>query len=231
MCSKYARIADKEANMAIRQLHGLKNNVNDTEEELAKYREEYMKHWKMAWKQQIKLLDMGLTQAKEYGDLIDVLQRHGFTVKKGDNMLTGKWFWITLRPAAEHNERFDSFKEQVREYIKRKMFLGWTYAFEQKGETEEEMGKGYHVHIIAECTNNMNKAKVIRDTKSSWKQWLGGDCPDAFIQVEKMEKQTEYQNRLKYITEKKGESYKHAAQEIDKIWRKQKKLYDTYSHQ
>lgn len=180
------------------------------------------------FKEYIKRLDTSLTLAEDLG-LKTVLEKHGFGMKKSAEMLVGKWFWITLRPSAEHQERFDSFKQQVFDYMKRKMFIGWKLAFEQKGETNEQMGTGYHVHILAECTNNMNKAKLIRDSKSSWKQWLGGDCPEAFIQVEKMEKKQEYQNRYKYITEQKGESYKHAAQAIDIIFRKTKNLNDIYS--
>lgn len=224
----FISIANKIGNKARREAEKkLKLYENITDEERTQLKKQFYQQY---YKSEVFYLDCDLTTASQEGGLKDILDKHGFHIKKPEEKLTGKWFWITLRPSPEHNERFDSFKQQTFDYMKRKMFLDWKLVFEQKGETDEQMGTGYHVHIIANCKKNINKQKLIRDTKSTWSPWLNGYCPEAFIEIEKMETQTEYNNRIKYITGEKKDEYKHAAQKIDINWRVKKGLKNIYEN-
>lgn len=178
---------------------------------------------------EVKNLDNDLTSAFKTNGLVDVLTKHGFPIKKDSQKLTGKWFFITLRPATEHEHRFVEFKAMVFKYLERTMFINWKLSFEQKGETTEEMGKGYHVHIIADCATWCTKKKMIKDTKRSWDKWLNGYVPDAFVQIDKMETTTDKLVKELYITGHKKEKHKEKAIAIDEQWRSKEGLRPTYS--
>lgn len=112
-----------------------------------------------------------LLEDPEYGG---AMLRLLTNIKKGQDAvfaLTSKQtFMITIRPD-DSKAYFPDFKEKVEEFVKRKCFLAYKYSFEQKGVEPENMGKGFHVHIVANMKQR-SKSEVLRDTLSSWKDWI-----------------------------------------------------------
>lgn len=185
--------------------------------------------YKAKYRELVKNLDSDLTLAFEDNGLVDVLNKHGFPIKKNEMKLTGKWFFITLRPENKHEHRFIEFKPQVEEYLKRSMFEEWLAVYEQKGENIETLGKGFHVHIVAKCADWATKKKMINDTKSTWKKWLGGDVPDAFVQIDKIETEQHRSQLLdNYMIGNKKDEWKKPAVLMDKAFRLMHKLDDSY---
>lgn len=145
-------------------------------------------------------------------------------------------FWITLRPSDDHKDRFEEFKNYCEKYyLTRQMFVSYTYVWEQKGEIMNDVGKGYHIHILATLTKTTQKHHLIRNTKSTFNKFLMGECPDAFVEIRKVDTLIYKSNLLHYIS---GVKLVKASDEIDKSkavaidieFRKKYKLEAFYSN-
>lgn len=140
-------------------------------------------------------------------------------------------YWITIRPSDEHRYRFLEFKKYCEEkYFNRQMFLSTTYVWEQKGENVDELGRGYHCHILAHLTSNVLKHHCIRNTKSTFNKFLNGECPDAFVEVKKVDSPVYLANLLHYMSGVKSDIDKAKAVEMDAIFRKKYHLEEFYSN-
>jgi hypothetical protein len=143
-------------------------------------------------------------------------------------------YWITLRPSDEHKDRFLEFKKYCEEkYFTRQMFVSCTWVWEQKGEDMNTMGRGYHVHILAQLTTSTEKGHCIRNTKSTFNKFLNGDCPDAFVDVKKVSTILMKANLLHYmagIKNSTAEVNKEASCKMDTVFRNHYELQDVYSN-
>lgn len=228
IANKIGKRARKEA-LAFAEKEGYARYETFEREEVQQWINERSRElYQVQFDKQVKELDQDLTQAFKADGLIDVLNKHGFKMKKGNDKISGKWFFITLRPEKKHEHRFNDFKQEVMEYLKRTMFIDWTMVFEQKGETEETLGEGYHCHILSRCADWATKQKMINDTKSTWKKWLNGDVPDAFVQIDKVETTTDHDNKIKYMSGDKADEWKQKAVEMDILFREKYHLEKLY---
>jgi len=139
------------------------------------------------------------------------------------------WFSIALQPSRDFKDNFDEFRDIVQnKYIKRKMFLGARYCFEQKGENADDIGIGYHVHILASCRYGLAKTQIIKDTKSTFNKFLKGEFPAAFCEVEYIRTLGHFQNVFDYMSDIKIDKNKSPASIVDRLFRKQFNLDDIY---
>lgn len=124
-----------------------------------------------------------------------------------------KTFMITIRPD-ETKTNFETFKHDIEEFLNRKMF---TYihaaSFEQKGECEEDLGKGFHVHIVA-ATTCRSKGEVLRNTTSTFAKYVAPQC----IQVDVCQNPDDVVK--KYLTDYESQDgHKEKTKAWDAIWR------------
>lgn len=160
--------------------------------------------------------------------LDELLNKYNITQPKPEK-LSGNYFWITLRPGVEHEHRFAEFKHIVlTKYLTRSCFLSHRYAWEQKGDTPETIGFGYHIHILASCPNYLMKTQLLKDTKSTFKKFCNGDVPEAFIQIEYVKTKEHFFNIRAYMMGYKTDTWKDPACELDKPWREKHGLDDLY---
>lgn len=135
-------------------------------------------------------------------------------------------FMITIRPD-ETKVDFFEFKKYVEWFITRKCFVNYKYSFEQKGECVEDIGKGFHVHIVANMKQR-SKSEVLRDTLSSWKEWIdkgyiASNCIDV-ITTKNGEALVE-----NYLLEyKSDDGHKEVTQSWDELWRTGMSLQRLY---
>lgn len=218
------KIGNKARKHAVKQTQDLwgKTPENAVSEETKKA---YIKFYR----QEVLNLNDDLTEAFKDGGLVDVLKKHGFGLLRPDEKLTGTWFWITLRPRDEDKDRFTDFMIQTFAYLEREMFINWKMTFEQKGETMETLGTGYHCHIIANLKDRYHLKRVIKDTKSTWDKWFGGYVPDPFVKAIKMVTKKDVEIKTLYISGHKGAKHKKVAMELDPIWRKNISIKDEYT--
>lgn len=119
---------------------------------------------------------------------------------------------LTVRPPDGTN--WVTFKRNTEEFVT-KWQDGWhwyEYAFEQKGETKENMGHGFHVHLIfATSKKNYYKSHVLRDAQRAW-TYVAANC----IQVDVIKNLA---RARQYIRGDKGDEAKARAVAFNEHWR------------
>lgn len=127
-------------------------------------------------------------------------------------------FMITIRPECK-KINLHTFKKDVDDYIKRKMFTNiYICSYEQKGTTMDTLGNGFHVHIIAETTCR-SKGEVLRNTISTFQHYTAANC----IQVDICKNPEGVINDY-LIDYKSQDGHKEITKEWDSIWRTQEGL-------
>ena len=135
-------------------------------------------------------------------------------------------YFITIRPD-DNKCNLLEFKEKVFAFLEKKCFTNYTLSFEQKGKTVMDIGKGFHCHIVAECTQR-SKGNVLRDTLSTWNKWiLEGKIAENCIDVRGVKNpESIIQNYL--IDYKSDDNHKIETKNIDEIWRNDNSLKSIY---
>lgn len=109
----------------------------------------------------------------EFEKILDIAKRlHNVYM----DTLKDKWYFITIRPD-ETKCDFQTFYKTVKKFLQRKCFNEFTLSFEQKGITDDELGKGFHCHIVASTTHR-SKGECLRDSKSSFRGIAAENCID-----------------------------------------------------
>lgn len=141
------------------------------------------------------------------------------------------WCLVTLRPREE--ETLGNFMLVMEKIINKKWLKGkamWVY--EQKGTNVDELGAGKHCHILfklmgvkhgAKQKSKLQCLKEVTDTCHSFKLKIADNCIDI-----KTGPKADLESVNNYLTGDKADADKHAAQEMDKVWREQKGLKDRY---
>jgi len=137
------------------------------------------------------------------------------------------WYMITIRPA-EGAVNFNVFRAKIEEYLARKCFLDYKYSFEQKGQSWETLGHGFHVHIVAN-TKHTSKANLLRDTLSSFNRWIEkGHVAQNCINVLPVSNPEEMIQRY-LIDYHSDDDHKIVTKEYDEKWRTLNHLAPIYS--
>lgn len=135
-----------------------------------------------------------------------------------------RFFMITVRPDPKLNIKFDDFYDLVYKYVNRACFVSYTLSFEQKGLTDETLGEGFHVHIIADMTQK-GKAMVLRDTQSTFKRCTADNC----VKVDWCRNPVETVNN--YLIEYNSkDNHKKETKTWDYEWRKRVHLNNIYEN-
>lgn len=135
-------------------------------------------------------------------------------------------YMITIRPDDTKADFFE-FKELVEQFVSRKCFIEYQYSFEQKGTEPMNLGKGFHVHIVANMKQR-SKSEVLRDTLSSWKSWIdqgliAANCIDVITTKNGEALVNDY--LLEY---KSDDGHKAVTQSYDELWRSGMSLQRLY---
>lgn len=160
----------------------------------------------------------------EFDEYLTVAQQlHGQYVAALGNKQS---YFITIRPDCTKCS-FLEFKEKVESFVSRACFTTCTYSFEQKGTTPSELGTGFHVHIVTQSTHR-SKGECLRDTMSSWNNWvfqgkIAANCIDVSVTKNA---DTLVQNYL--VDYKSDDDHKMPTKSMDEIWRIDQGLKPLY---
>lgn len=174
------------------------------------WHEWYSKTYDSVLQREMKLFD-------DYIDIASHLHDRFSCLKQGRDPAKKNWFMITIRPDC-NKVTFIMFKDKLLSFLDRKCFLRGSYSFEQKGESDDSLGHGFHVHIIVECTQ-IGKSQVLRDVLSSWNEWIrNGYISSNCIQVDKTINPDDL--RKNYLIEyKSNDGHKEKTKNSDTRWR------------
>lgn len=135
------------------------------------------------------------------------------------------WLFITIRPDPKLNITFNEFYDKVYKYIHRKFFLQYTLTFEQKGTSDNTLGEGFHIHIVADTKWRSTKDSL-RDTLSTFNKICSG--PGVEIKPTRNPKDIVE----KYLTNyESDDNHKISTKEWDIKWRKSLGLEDLYTNE
>lgn len=136
------------------------------------------------------------------------------------------YIWLCVNPNSTFT--FKEFQGLVSKMVSKVWVDEYVYVYEQRGITEEEAGKGFHLHAIIKKPENKKPSHCIRELGSTFKK-----CCDVsnyhffqvkFIDIPEKDRKLEYILGTKESTD---ENQKDLKQLIDKVWRVKNKI-DPY---
>jgi len=131
------------------------------------------------------------------------------------------WNMLTVRPP--HDCEWSVFKASCDSFIDKwkNKWMEFEYVFEQKGNSPESMGKGFHWHLILQTeTKNYYKSHIVRDAQRCF-TYVAANC----IQVDCIRNLGKCKE---YIRGHKSED-KLEAVKYDTLWRQKMGLEEIYS--
>lgn len=157
-----------------------------------------------------------------------IIKKNGLAIKeKLAREHHNGWMFITINPKPDIT--FEFFFKLTQRLAKRKMWVTSTYAFEQRGSTDADAGKGFHVHMLCKRNLNYKPTHCKRNVQAGCKKLVASEknnhllniqiCGDDFAK-----------DKLEYFTGIKKGTGKDLKQKIDKIWRKQIHIQEVYEH-
>nr|QNG41019.1 hypothetical protein [Pygoscelis antarcticus]QNG41021.1 hypothetical protein [Pygoscelis antarcticus]QNG41025.1 hypothetical protein [Pygoscelis antarcticus]QNG41027.1 hypothetical protein [Pygoscelis antarcticus]QNG41029.1 hypothetical protein [Pygoscelis antarcticus] len=120
----------------------------------------------------------------------------------------------------------DDFIKIINKMLNKRWIKGYIYVLEQRGENDEELGKGFHTHILLDIQEGIKKSEIDREIKNTWKKILDQD--NYHILNIKYINNDEQLRKQSYMLSYKKEEIKHKKQEYDIIWRNRNNLNKYY---
>jgi len=133
------------------------------------------------------------------------------------------YFFIGVRPTLQTSLK--EFIELVNKWMNRSegLLSEYTCVLEQKGESDETLGEGFHMHMLVRSDTCRSKPEMIRYLKSTF----GKTCPEPDVEILTFKNRIE--ERIKYITEHQSiDGHKEPTMEWDKKWRNNIGINNTY---
>lgn len=134
--------------------------------------------------------------------------------------LDDKYWFITIRPDT-NKVTFGDFYAKVVKFISGKSVLKYHLAFEQTGATEDDLGKGFHVHIVADMT--YTKKRDVLNACNKFLPFTAENCID-------VQRATRPQGIIdKYLKGISDDGHKEALADMVALWRTRLGLLEIYS--
>lgn len=186
---------------------------------MAQNAEDLDNNYKEAYQQAYQLTIKN--EVNEFKAILDIAQQLHEVYTDTLKVSTTNWYFITIRPDQSKINLYE-FLRLCEKYVKRKCFKDFTLTFEQKGQTLEDLGNGFHCHIVADSTWR-SKGEALRDTISTFNKCCAANCieikptrnPDNIIE-----------NYM--INYKSEDGHKEVTKQWDYIWRENNNLKSLY---
>lgn len=133
------------------------------------------------------------------------------------------FYFLTVNP--KPSVELPVFLKTVHKAINKKWITYYLMVIEQRGETEEEAGRGFHTHII--FNKGTKSCKVISEMKNTFKDMCDCNKPEVF-NLKSMGPE-EKDRKIEYTIGVKADPAKHQKQQIDIIFRQREKLKSYYT--
>ena len=120
---------------------------------------------------------------------------------------------------------FLNFQKHINKLINKKWISKYLF-YEQRGETHEEQGRGFHAHILIEHTPK-KPCEIKRELANTLKDIM--DVENYHILNIKRIDSAEAKRKVSYIIGTKKDTEKHVKQKYDIIWRQTMNLDPYYN--
>lgn len=212
-------VSEREQNRVIQQYLDFNNNF---EKALDKFKQtKLMKIINMEY--MLGKLGSQMEQMKEYEKELGVELKEE-TARDNHN----SHVWITVSP--KPTVSFIEFRKVVEKLVKRKLFSKYCYTYEQRGKSDSECGKGFHVHILGKRNLNYKPNKVITHIKNTLKNICEVEkcCRIQIIGEDFAKDKMEYMLGKKTGGEDCDAEDKQLKQQYDIKWREAEELLEYY---
>lgn len=135
------------------------------------------------------------------------------------------YYFITVNPKPD--VKLDIFLKLLANFVKRKPITDYVYTIEQRGETIEDCGKGFHAHILVSWDQSMTK-RVRQFAGETFKRVIGSNS-NKIININKIPKEF-WKDKIDYMLGIKWDAEKADKLKIDKIFREKNKISILYKH-
>jgi len=152
-------------------------------------------------------------------------ERYNHLKKQEEIKENSKYIFITINPNAQIT--LLDFINKVDKMMGKKWITNYLYVYEQRGETEAELGKGFHFHCILEKPKGKPYSHMIRELSNS----ANSVCDTSnfhFFNIKSISEE-ECQRKIIYITGRKADEAKHLKQQMDIVWRQKHNLLSFYN--
>lgn len=165
----------------------------------------------------------------ELGEYIDTSERcklnRNVQKRMSINEIQGQNYWITINPKPDADLKV--FMKLLENFVKRKPVLNYMYNIEQRGETEDDQGKGFHSHLLITWAKNQNK--YIRQFCITTFKRVVGYPSEQIINIRRITKDI-YEDKVQYLLGNKWDKEKDVKVKQDYIFRKKNNILDIYKH-
>jgi len=144
-----------------------------------------------------------------------------------------EYMFITISPPStvSLNESHSVFKK----FIKKTNFKEYLYVIEQRGESDDDVGRGIHYHALVRTSYDRFSA-LRRDTHNTFKNIINLDDEkirkhiNEIINFKNCRDMTDVKNRIEYMTGIKKPVSKQIRQKYDTIFRNNNNLQSYYGN-
>lgn len=180
-----------------------------------------------AYKDEDRYAEEGLLLAERFLQVRERLIAEGRIRDPYAEKPTG-YYWIGISPD-ESKVTFDQFYKAIEKLCSNKIFHTYKLSFEQRSTDINDVGKGFHVHILAKTNPNVrySKQKVIDQVYSTCKHVVGDK---EFIDV-KLASKPEGMFEKYCIEYDCKDEHKNNTKEADAIWRAQIGIAPYYENE
>jgi hypothetical protein len=132
-------------------------------------------------------------------------------------------YWITVNPKPDVD--LDIILKSIQNFCHRKAVRDYQFSIEQRGETEEEIGKGIHSHILLKWERKQNK--YIKQFLIESVKRLVGNYSSSIINIRRITSDI-YQDKLDYLNGLKWDKEKDQKIKMDKLFREKNNILCIY---
>lgn len=163
----------------------------------------------------------GKIEIKELKEVYDKM-------KEEDDKKLGNVLFITINPRPDVS--VSESKSVVAKVVKKKWILDYLYVIEQRGTTEEDMGKGHHYHMLIWRQEGKKPSEIVREIRNTCKSVCSVDNP-SILNIKNC-KSEDIPKRVGYMLGHKSvrdDPTKADKQSVDTVWRQKNNFEDCYS--
>lgn len=159
----------------------------------------------------------------EYSQVFSAVMEHKKKYLKSLVKEEPEIYWITVNPMPE--AKLDIILKSLQNFTNRKAVRDYHYTIEQRGESEHEIGKGMHAHLLLKWDRRQNKY-VKQFLIESCKR-IVGNYSHNILNIRRITPDI-YQDKLDYLQGKKWDKDKDLKIKFDKVFRDKNNILDIY---
>lgn len=131
--------------------------------------------------------------------------------------------WVTINPD-ETKCSLLRFVGAMEKFTSRSCCIDPVYTYEQRGETEAELGKGFHSHLLFTKDSKVSPSEYKRNLESTFKDCVGNS---KHIWIQYFPK-SYHSDKLLYLQGKKWDEEKDVKIDMDILWRDLQDMKSIY---